>query len=128
MKIVKILLGIIVVGGVIGAGVYFFLMRPTGFTTKEEVVQAFITDVKTDGACKKYFDSSTIDLCDIFVEALGTGTVTYVSSVTKGDDLRIVLKVGDTNVEFDVSFVTTKNSGLKAIFNKEYYLIEYIEW
>jgi len=49
------------------------------------------------------------------------------SGETKGDDLRIVLKVGDTNGEFDVSFVTTKNSGLKAIFNKEYYLIEYIE-
>lgn len=127
MKIVKKLFVVILILAVIGGGVYYFFVRATGFSSKGDLVNGFIENIKQDDVCDEYFTKDSNSICLDFVAAVGENQLIVKSVTPSSDGATVVLINGENQSAFTFHMSTTKNNGLKAIFNKEYYLIDYIE-
>ena len=125
-KFGKILLIIVVIGGVL-YGSYMFFLMPKGFVSETEVTQSFLDNIKTTTVCEEHFNPETISLCETFTTGLADSEIIVVSIVKLGDTMHVTLSVGDTSESFVFSFLEIDNSGVNGFLNKTYYKIDLIE-
>lgn len=125
-KIYIILIAAVVFISVAG---YFYIsfIRTTGYKTKIEVTESFVNELAEGDVCENHYIDATLPSCTIFVDLLVDDTVVLKSITAVQEDNIVVLTIEGTDVEFRFHYEVTKNSGIKRIFNKEYYLIQYVE-
>lgn len=124
-KLYIILIIFFMVLGLVG---FFYLgfVRATGFKTKNDVIESFVENIPSSDVCETHFIDATFDSCSTFVDLLVDDNVTVKSSTAVQEKMLVVLTINDNDAEFIFHFQTTKNTGLKSVFNKQYFLIEYI--
>lgn len=122
----KRILILIVLGGVLYGG-YFFLVRPTGFTSQEELASTFFEDMNSSNACETNFHPETISFCATFV-TLFAGEQVVIDSVTKtAEGVTVVVSNNGTIASFDVTFIAETVDGVRGVFHSRYYLIDIIQ-
>lgn len=115
---------------IIGAsGLYFYasIIKPKGFESRVEVIDSFINNLKEEDVCEKHFISTTKDSCLTFVDLLIEDDVVLRSNTETPNHQLVVLSINGNESEFVFRFEVEKVTGISRLFNKEYYLITYIE-
>lgn len=125
-KFGKRLLILIILGGLLYGGYYFFV-RPTGYTSQVELAQTFFTELDRTDACEMYFNPETESFCTTF-QTLFEGETYAVDSVTESaSGVTVTISDGGSTASFDVTFIAEPVTGLRGVFHNQYYLIDTIE-
>lgn len=113
----------------LGFSGFFYLnfIRATGFKTQNELIDSFVENIPNNDVCETHFVNATFTSCKTFVDLLVDDTVSVKSSTAVQDEVIVVLTINGNDAEFRFYFDTTLNTGIKSFFNKQYFLIEYIE-
>ena len=122
--IIIIVLGILGGGGYVG---YNYLSTPTGFTSKEEVVESFFANLSNTDVCDTHYDDLTAENCAHIVSLLKDDTIVITNTSVIGGDMNVSVTINGNAGTFVVNFVTEPQTGFKARFNPEYYKISFIE-
>lgn len=125
-KLGRRLLILIIIGGVLYGGYYFFV-RPTGYTSKSELARTFFTEIHQNDACSSYFQEETQSFCENFTllfegETLTIGTVTETAQTAK-----VTITIDGNTETFEVSFVQETVTGIRGFLNNYYYKIDTIQ-
>ena len=126
----KKLLIIVIIIGILGGSGYFgytYLSTPSGFTTKEEVIQSFFENLNDPDVCQTHYDTFTAENCAHIVSLLKDDTVVVTNTSVIGGDMNLSVRINGNPGTFVVNFVTEPETGMKARFNPEYYKIYYME-
>lgn len=124
-KIFKSIVIVVVVGGFL-FGFYYLFMRPTGFTTQEDVVSSFVESMnETD--CSIHFTEETTDICTTFVGLFDDVAFTTTNMEAGTTSVDVTFVVGDVEEVFTFHVVVVEPSGLRGILTKYYYLIDYVD-
>lgn len=121
-KRVLIFIGII---GVIYAAYMIFVM-PAGYINEADVVNGYITNLNSADVCEKHYNEETQDHCDSMTTLLKDHIVVVTGTSANGDLITLSITVDGVAMEFDVSFVEVEVTGVKSVFNKTYYLIDFM--
>ncbi len=124
-KLKKLLIYIVVLGGV-GYGGFLVLVNPGGFTNKEELINSYFTNIESETVCIEHFNSETEDFCLSYTNLMDNNTLEVKTLTKNGNDYIATVSVDSVDIEFDISFVEIKVTGLKSFFNSTYYLIDVI--
>lgn len=105
---------------------YMIFMMPAGYVNQTDVVNGYITNLKSTDVCEKHFNEETQDHCASMTNLLKDHVVVVTSIVASGDDMIVSLTVDGVIMQFKVSFVAVPVTGVKSVFNKTYYYIDFM--
>ena len=123
-KILKPLMIFLLVGVLLFA-FYYLTLRPSGFTSESEVVEAFLNDLD-DSNCDEYFVNETRDVCINFVTLLKNEDISVIEVSNSGGRVTADITVNEIEVTFVFEVVGVDPGGLKGILTKYYYYIDTI--
>ena len=123
LKIIGIALGVLAVlyGG------YIVFLGPDGFTSEDELVESYITNLSSTDVCLTHFNEETQDVCNVFASSLKTEEVSVVSVSVSGDEAEVTLNVNGNNESFTFIFISEEATGIKGFLYSSYYLIDYMD-
>lgn len=120
-KLLKPLL-IIVAIGVLVFAFYYLFMRPAGFVTQTEVVEAYLNELD-ESKCDEYFIEDTQDICTNLIDLLKDEDVVVTNVTNIGSTVTAVFTVNELEVTFIFEVTGIDPGGLKGILTKNYYYI-----
>lgn len=123
LKIVGIVLAVLVVlyGG------YTLFLGPDGFTSEDELVESYITNLSSTDVCVTHFNEETLDVCNVFANTLKSEEVSVVLVDVNGDEAEVTLNINGTNESFTFIFISEEATGVKGFIYSSYYLIDYMD-
>ena len=121
-KRVLIFVGIL---GVLYAA-YMIFMMPSGYVNKIDVVNGYIANLDNADICEKHFNEETQNHCDSITNLFEGKEVIITNTVVDGDNIILSVTVDGIAMEFEVSFVAVTVTGVKSVFNKIYYYIDFM--
>jgi hypothetical protein len=125
-KLGIIILLLVIIGA---SGLYFYvsIIKPKGFESRVEVIESFVSNIKESDVCDEHFIETTQASCLTFVDLLIEDNVTIRSTTETPNHQLVLLSINGNESEFIFRFEVEKVTGISRLFNKEYYLITYIE-
>jgi hypothetical protein len=120
------LLIVLILGGILYGG-YFFLIRPTGFTSQEELASTFFEQMNTSDACETYFNPETESFCATFITLFDGEQLVVESTTETADGVTVVVSHNGTTATFEVTYIEESITGLRGVFHNRYYLIDTIQ-
>ena len=125
-KLGRRLLILLIIGGVLYGGYYFFV-RPTGYTSKSELARTFFTEIHQNDACSSYFQEETQAFCDGFVELFEGETLTIGAVTETAQTAKVTVTVNGNSDTFEVFFVRETVTGIRGFLTNYYYKIDTIQ-
>jgi hypothetical protein len=117
-------LGILIAVGVVLYGGYMLFVTPNGYTTEEDVVRAFFTNMNEETVCEDTWYEDTTEVCAFLVEEFGDKEIVIDEVVDSVDGMLIRFSADGTDLEFYATFYTYEPTGLRSITADTYYKIE----
>lgn len=120
------LLILLILGGLLYGG-YYFLIRPTGFTSQEELTTAFFENMNSNDACDTYFNPETKTFCATFVTLFDGEEIAVDSVLETANGVTVTISNDGTTATFEVTFIAESVEGVRGVFHNRYYLIDTIK-
>lgn len=124
-KLKKLLIIVVVIAGV-GYVSFLVFVNPAGFVDKEELINSYFDNIKSDDLCDNHFNPETKDFCISFTNLMDSRVIEVIDLTINGDNYVVTISIDGTEGEFDITFIEIEVTGLKSFLNKTYYKIDLI--
>lgn len=105
---------------------YMVFMIPSGYVSKVDLVNGYISNLDSSDVCEKHFNLETETHCESMITLLKDHEVEVTSVAGSGENIILTLTLDGSEIYFEVSFIEVEVTGVKSVFNKIYYLIDFM--